>query len=249
MNTLLDAIKANKPAPQPAPISGQQVSSILQTAATGKVGAVGGAPAASNIQEQQAQQTAQVQQRTLKQEGQQQQAQLGIAGENQATAIDLSTKAQDEQVEDARSRLLLQTNQALGEYQQGVRTLDLQKDKARLEQIGFGMRLSNDKYLSDLHREGQKSRLNNETAFKEEMTRAIFADEEDLFKDDLRFRALMKADSRDFQRQLADLDINQALKIASAESSAANAQMQWTAAGNLAGAGIQAYTQNQKEKA
>jgi len=251
MNTLLDAIKQNagKVAPAQAPVSGAQVGDILQTKATGKAAMDTGAPAASSIQEQQAQQTTSTQVKAVQQQGQAAAAELGAAEASQSASAELADKALDEQGENARSRLLQMTADTIKEYQMGTRTLDQQRDKAKLEQVGFGLRLTNEAYVSNLHREAQKSRLNSDAQFQEELTRSIFADEEELFREDLNFRAMMKADDREFNKQLAEMNISEALRVAAATAQAANATAQWTAAGNLASAGIEGYSDIKKSQA
>lgn len=237
--SLFDILKQKAPVAPPAAQSTQQVQGLIQ-AKSGKAGAPTQGPATSNVAEQQATQTAQVQQGAQQQAAQAQGAQMANAavtqGENEALA---EAKFSEEQ-EDVKSRLLQQTNSVLQEYEQGNRTLDFNRDKAKLEQVGFTLRLTNDKYLSNLQREGKKSRLDSDLGFKEELMRTIFADEEELIRDDLDFRALMRADDREFEKLMATMDINTALQIASAESKAANQQQMWGSLGSLASAGIDA---------
>ena len=114
-----------------------------------------------------------------------------------------------------------------GFEQQGAQ-LDIKKNQAKLEQAGFLMRLSDDKYTTNLQMNGRRDRLDSEAGFKEALLRTTFADELDLFNNDLEFRALMRADDRAFQERLAKMNIDMAIKLASAENQAAGATQMWT---------------------
>lgn len=237
--SLFDILKQKTPTPAALAQTTQQVESLI-SAKSGKAGATVSGPATSNIAEQQATQTAQVQGQAVQAQAQTQAAGLANQQVNLTEQQALQEAQFDESQEDQKSNLLRQTNAVLDEYEKGNRTLDFNRDKARLEQVGFTLRLTNDKYLSNLQREGKRSRLDSDLGFKEELMRSIFSDEEDLLRDDLEFRALMRADDREFEKLMAAMDIETALQIASAESKAANAQQMWQGIGGLVSGGIEA---------
>ena len=146
----------------------------------------------------------------------------------------------DEQLASREKYLDTQRN-ILTEYSSGQRQLDLNKDKAKLEQLGFSMRLSNDKYLNDLEQRARVADLSNAVNFEEELTRSIFADEEELFRNDLDFRAMIAADQRTFQDEMAQMDINMALSMAEASNKALSEKQMWDGIGGLVQAGASAY--------
>lgn len=147
----------------------------------------------------------------------------------------------DEQLA-AREKYLDTQRGILTDYSSGQKQLDLTKDKAKLEQLGFSMRLSNDKYLNELENRARIADLSNAINFEEEMTRTIFADEEELYRNDLDFRAMIAADQRTFQDELAQMDINMALNLAEANNKALSEKQLWDGLGGLMEAGVMAYS-------
>jgi hypothetical protein len=152
----------------------------------------------------------------------------------------------DEQLA-AREKYLETQRGILTDYSSGQRQLDLTKDKAKLEQLGFSMRLSNDKYLNELENRAKIAGLSNAISFEEELTRSIFADEEELFRNDLDFRAMIAADQRTFQDELAQMDINMALDMAGASNRALSEKQMWDGLGGIIEAGALAYSKGMFE--
>lgn len=141
----------------------------------------------------------------------------------------------------ARDKYLTTQGRILNEYTNGQRSLDLNKDKSRLEQLGFSMRLSNDKYMQELDRQAKLANLSDAISFEEEMYRTIFADEEELLRSDLNFRAILAADQRQFQDELAQMNIDMALDLAKSENKALAQKQMWDGVGGLMQAGVFAY--------
>jgi hypothetical protein len=253
--TLLETLRNNLaggtrlPSPLGSPL-GQtaQVSQLLQ-AKSGKspqTAISSAAPRASNIAEQAANQ-----QTALGLEGLRQQGSLVAEGLQQESANQTQTFQQgaekvNEQLLDLQDQYTRQSEAILQDYQRGTRKFDLQKDKARMEQLGFNLRLSNDQYIQQLQREGFKSRLDNQARFQEELARTVFGEELDMFQNDLGFRSLMNADNRRFNEQLGAIDIDFAVAMATTANQAANTQMMWSSAGQLGAAGAQGYGQQQR---
>ena len=121
----------------------------------------------------------------------------------------------------------------LMEYSTGQRQLDYQKDKAKMEQLGFSMRLSDAKYMDELQKQANIARLSDAARFQEEMTRTVFAEEMELFQDNLSFRALMAADDRKFNEYLATIDAETALRFAESQGKAAAQTGMWTGIGDM----------------
>jgi hypothetical protein len=142
----------------------------------------------------------------------------------------------------AREKFLDTQKGIIQEYTTGQRQLDLNKDKAKLEQLGFSMRLSNDKYLQELDRQAKMANLSDAMAFEEEMYRTIFADEEELLRDNLDFRAILAADERTFRDEMAQINIDMALDLAKAENKALSEKQMWDGLSGLAQAGAYAYS-------
>lgn len=221
-----------------APLGAAQDAASINRATAGKAGpSQGSAPARSNQQaegivdqvrqgSEAIQRDAQINQLALSQQAQSQQKQAAF-----------QDKMLSEQELNQREKFLSTQEQILGDYVKGARTLDLEKDKSRLEQLGFGMRLGNDKYLTQLQQEAHKSRLGDALKFDEEMKRSVFSDEEELLRTNLEFRALMNAKGRELADRLSQIDIDTALAIAAADNKAANSRSMWEGIGTAVSAG------------
>jgi hypothetical protein len=213
MATLLEQLRQQGPTGEQT----QQVQSLL-SARTGKATAPGAAPRATNIQEQvqdqltrgqladtaqqasmQAQQQGQ-EQRAVEQQFQQQRAQLN---------------EQDINTQEAYQR---QVEASLKDYQRNIKQLNVAKQAAKVEQLGFQLRLSNQNYIMQLKDAAARDRITNAVSFNEALQRTIFKDEIDLLSSDLDFRMLLKADEAEFQKMLAKIDIDTALAIAAASA-------------------------------
>lgn len=157
-----------------------------------------------------------------------------------------STQLNEQQVS-SHEQFNQQLKGMLFEQENQLRSLDLSKDKARMEQMGFMLRLGNTQYIDQLQNEGRRARLDNSISFNENLQRSIFAEEMDLFSNSLDFRNYMYADARDAQKQLAELDIEFAMQVAMADNKAANSQMMWSGVGNVLGAGM-SYAAKDKTK-
>lgn len=138
----------------------------------------------------------------------------------------------------AREKMLNIKKDILTEFTNNSRQLDLAKDKARLEQLGFAARLSNDKYLNQLQNQARISNLGDELAFQEELTRSTFADEESMFRDNMEFRSLMQADEREFREQLASISLDFARDMANRQNEATRKQAAWSGLTSIISAGL-----------
>ncbi len=142
-----------------------------------------------------------------------------------------------------RDKLLTTQQEILSQYSTGQRQLDLNKDKARMEQLGFGMRLSNDKYLNELEQQAKLANLSDAISFEEETMRAIFADEEELLRDSIDFRALLSADERQFTEEMSKMSRELAVELAKAENKRLSEKQLWDGVSGLMSAGAYGYSQ------
>jgi hypothetical protein len=149
----------------------------------------------------------------------------------------------NEQELDARDELLQRGEEILQEWRNQGTQLDTRKQAAQYEQLGFVTRLADDQYISNLRKEGRKSRLQNKLKFKEALQKSIFDDERELFENDLTFRQALSKDSREFAEMLNSqgLDWKQALAVSEAKAEG-NKQM-WEGVSGVAQTGISTYAQ------
>lgn len=240
IDSFRDRFQSQLATPQPLQNQTEQVQQ-LQSAKSGKAFGPTSAPRISNIQEQVANQQAQqaVQQNAQQMQLQGEQAELSSAQQEQE--ISSRFAQMEESAAKQMDEFLTQSQNLVDQYTQGLRTLDLNKDKARLESIGLTARLANDKYVNALQQEAARARLDNELQFNEALARSIFGQEQDMFQENLTFRNMLSADNREFVEELSGIDLGFAMQMASDENRANAAQTMWTGIGGIAGAGVQAY--------
>jgi hypothetical protein len=249
MKTLAETLNKQLNTPTPAPTLGQteQAQGLLRAkVGAGQTGTEG--PRRSSIQETAAAQDTQSQLAQGALSNKLQGKQLLQAEEEQAVKTEQQFLNLNEDKENMRAQMARQTAEILNQFESGIKQLDSQKDKAALEQVGFMLRLQDDKYVADLNQNAQRIGLENDLKFKEEITRAAFEDDMDIFKNNIEFQTFMNMDRRQFEVQVAQMDINYAMQLASRELDSAKTQQLFTGVGNLATAGL-SYMEKQEDRA
>ena len=245
MATLLDIVNKRQSSLSPVtqPLGPSQTSQLqqLSQATSGRAPTQSTGPRMSNVGEQLANQQTQLQLQQVAQAEQQGQQQVQQQAEQVVKEEQLVQRDMTEQSARFMDQLMNDQLGVLQQFSKGEKQLNLKKDKARLEQIGFTLRLNNDKYINKLQEEGFRARLDNEAVFEEELARSIFAEELDLFRDNLDFRAMMGASDRDFQEQVASMDLNSAIELANASAQSAASQQMWSGIGTMVSGGVGAY--------
>lgn len=246
MAGLLDTIKKQLSTPGAAPQLGEteQARGLLR-AKLGKAGGPETVPAQSNIGEQVAQQQTQLGLRDIASKGQIAGAQLG---EQQADIEQRSAQQdseQKQQMQQLQSGYAKQAQSILDELGAQAAGMDVNRRMAKMEQAGFAARLSNDQYLNKLQQQGKLQRLDDDRNFKYAAAEDIFADQQDLLKDDLRFKAMMDAGDREFNEALSQMSDDFALKMADKALQDQAAAAKYSAMAGLGGAGVNAFLANQ----
>jgi len=207
--------------------SGQQFTKIA-AAGTGKAVAQGTAPKASALGEQAALQGVQqkldniTQQSQVVQAGQRQQ--VAATKQNQSIA-----NAQlDQDALTKRTQTNLQTDSLLNQFEQGKESLDYNKNAAKIEQLGFNLRLSDDKYVFNLQQAGDKARLDNELSFKTQMYKEAFSAYTDLANDQASFQMIMNDDKNTFNMKMAGMKVEDALDLANDAAKQRKTAAQWS---------------------
>jgi hypothetical protein len=253
MTTLLDALNQSTTitpgGSSPGVGSTSQVAQLLK-AKTGKAVdfGMGGVPSAtpqmSTLGEASAVATAGNQLRQTQQVAGAQNQQL----QQQSAQVVAEAAAQKQKVESARLDSIQhradQTAALIQEYKQSRGRLGVEQQKALGQQLGFNARLSSEKYVDQLERAGAEQRLSTEIGFREALAKDIFHEEEGLFSEQFHANELLNMKQNQWNEWLGQIDINTAVALAGGRAAAANQQAMWTGAGNLAGAGVDAYGQN-----
>lgn len=132
-----------------------------------------------------------------------------------------------------RQQMQNKTQEILMDFSQRRGELDFKENSSRVQFAMAAMRMSNDDYLDQLEVEGAQSRLNDQAAFDWELTQTIMADEMEIFKNDLSFKAAMNADDREFKEYLFEMDMNTAIELAALGAETAEVVSQYEAAGQI----------------
>lgn len=150
----------------------------------------------------------------------------GMAVQQAADTVEQAKLAQQERLQRQEAdqarrfqtvQTRMQTNQILNDLSRDRATLDLDKDKARLEQVGFLLAFQDKKYTDKLQAVGRRRRLDDQTEFNQAMQQQTFGMELDLLKDKLGKNDILQASDRDFQIAMSNLSIQEAQAIADME--------------------------------
>jgi hypothetical protein len=250
-SSLLDQVRQNlakmsQPAAAPGSVLGETAAiQKISSAASGKqvpVGGAGAEPGRSRQGELAVVDQVKRGQEELARNAAMQDLSLGMQQKAIQDTQEFKNRVLSEEQLATREKFLDTQRNILNEYSTGQRKLDLDKDKSKLEQLGFSMRLTNSKYMDELERQASIAQLSDALSFEEELTRAIFADEESLLRNDLDFRALISADARTFADELSQIDTELALSIAEADNRAAMERSGWEGLSGMIQAGAKAYS-------
>lgn len=162
----------------------------------------------------------------------------------------------------AKQAFANQTDELLQKFEQQQDLLGLDRYKSETEQLLFGMRMQNNKYIDKLKNEAARARLTDAASFREAMAATTFSDELGLLKGDLEFQKLLfgdnlnkqgmlNDDTRAFERQVGMMDLEMALKLALADNEARSEALRYESIGSMlkaAGkAGTEMYRQSQAD--
>lgn len=156
---------------------------------------------------------------------QQQLAQLGQAAQLQSTAIGQAAAGQAEEqrqreqaIEGQRAETSLrgriQTESILQGLEQGKAELGERQRQQGLEQVAASLRLQDQQYVDNLRREGERARLNEDISFAEQLQKSIFENNAALLKMQLKNKSLLAADDREFNKSLARMGYDDAIRAA-----------------------------------
>lgn len=255
MPSLMDAIRKNQnllvQQQQPGMEDQSQSIAALLRAKSGKAVS---APeiAASSLGEQQA-----------VTQGQQDVQQVGQQARVQQLGQQAQQEAQQQQAELQKSELAqsrrfnalenrMKTEQLLQAAEQDRGRLDLRKNAAEVDQLVQGLRLSNNKYISDLQREGSRARLDDANQFQEEYTKAVFGNNKELIEQNLKNRSILDASNREYDKALSQMGVDQAWIMYNNNRKSEASRATWEGVGGATTAAVGAYTtydSNKQEEA
>lgn len=143
--------------------------------------------------------------------------QTDIAAQRQAneTASQQAQVAQAKKFDTAENKI--KTSQLLSGLARDRDTLDLDKDKARLEQTSFLLAMQDKKYINDIQDIGKKNRLDDAAAFKEAQQKLVLGASTDLLKQQLGAQDLLSVSDQEFRKAMSEMTIDQIMKLTQLE--------------------------------
>jgi hypothetical protein len=160
-----------------------------------------------------------------RQPAQQKLAEIGQAAQMQATGIEQAASAQETeqrqretalegQRQEASLRTRIQTENILRGLEQGKAELGEKNRQLGLEAASANLRLADANYVDNLRREGERARLQEDISFTEQLQRSILEDNLALQKMRYKNESLLNVSDRDFNKALAQMDVNAAIQSA-----------------------------------
>lgn len=238
--TLLEAIQNNLQGQQPQATDETGKLQSLIRAKSGKASG-GSAVAEPNLGEQSANnQTAMglgqvAQQGQVVQAGQQQ-------AQEQVQQADTMGRAQINQARNFDTvQNKLKTNAILSDLERNKGKVSSAQDQARLEQVGFNLRMQNTQYVDNLQREGAKARLDDNIAFSQQLQASVFGDQQAALEKKYGNQSFLNTSDRDFNKVLGNMDLNFAYDLFKNDMSTAKNKKLYGGLGALTTAGIGGY--------
>jgi hypothetical protein len=233
-------VDAAQPGVSFAPSALEQTQKMAQ-AATGKAESGGVGVAVSNIGEQVATQEAAKQQQQLA-------TQANTAeNEQQQKEQEQYMQLHDQELEIRNQALRVKQefnsrlSQVLTEFKEKGDELDIEKQRAQVDQITQMTRLLDDKYINTLKLEGSRNRLADKRAFSEAAIDAAFNNQLAVLKDDFEFQTILRAQGRENQVKLENMGLQTAMNVVNSEIEANKQAVQTRAIGSAIETGIAAY--------
>lgn len=131
------------------------------------------------------------------------------------------------------------------QFRQSNEELAFRKDSAQLEQTAFTMAMKDKEYLDKLSEVGLLRNLQDELAFKQETARLMMGSNLDLIKNNVAWQTAYSKDDREWAKEMAKMDLNTAMQIASQSMQQANSQAVASGITQLAQQGV-TYAQQTK---
>lgn len=221
MPTLAEAmqqeVRKTREAPEEARGSTERLQQVLQQL-SGKAAPAGGAPT-QNLLEEGAIANAKATQAepAADQLAQQAAVQQGVTEQRQQGER-IQQQRDQEKSQSIRDHAANQAAATLAALREGRMQLNLAKDRAKAEQLGFDMRLGNEKYIHNLQQVGAQKRLDDQQKFEEELLKSVFGEQLALLKDQIDWNTILLADDLAFQEQLASIDMDTWVAMANIEA-------------------------------
>jgi hypothetical protein len=246
MATLLDTLKKNlgSVGAPTAPIADE--TGTVQRLLSAKKGIVGGTPTAPkgfSVAEAAARGQAQQQLGEVSQAAQLQSTALQQA----ATAEETQQKAQEAELagqqEQNRLRTSIETERTLQELEQGKEKLNEMQRKALNEKVTALLRLQNTDYINNLQMNAAKARISEGNNFEAALAKDIFNNNRTLLESRLGKQAARNISDRQFDKELAQMGLDEAVRIAKSEADNMMKQAGIQTGVELAKSGVNIYGQ------
>ena len=132
----------------------------------------------------------------------------------------------------------VQLNDIFANFQRSNEELEFRKDGAELEEIAFNLAMADREYLDELSRIGQQRRLEDDVAFRQDLTRTALGDEMTETLKSIGFQEDLGQQRRDWEKILTQMGADFTVDLARSAIKQANTNAQWAAGGTIAGAGL-----------
>ena len=183
-------------------------------AGTGKAEQAGAAPATSTIGEQVAVQQTQQQLAQVGEQAQLAGAELEQRAATQQSREQLATEELTQRRDNFLNQYYRESSSVLSQLERERDKMSQEEQLAKMEQIGFTLKLADDQYVFALQDQGRRQRLDSEAGFRIGLQEAINADLVDLFRDDIEWQKTYDMSEREYTDWLANLDLEKALQVA-----------------------------------
>ena len=141
--------------------------------------------------------------------------------------------AAEQKLRDLASQRNITLDNIFSQYEFDTAELEDRKDAAELEQNAFLLSMHDRKYMEEISEIGKMRQFDNDVEADKETQRIVFGESLHNLLDTIKFKTERNVDRREYAKQIAHINIEQAIQIAQAAIKDENTRQQWESVGNM----------------
>ncbi len=161
------------------------------------------------------------------------------------TQIDETSAKAEQAIQNMLTEKKLNENNIFQQFDQDNRELAYRRDAAQLEQLSQTLALRDRAYLDEINAIGEERNLRDNISFAQESNRLLMGENTTDVLQQLGWKESDLTDQLAFEKKIAQMSIDEAIKIANAQIAQDNQTAMISGVVNLGGIGVGKYMENQ----
>jgi len=164
---------------------------------------------------------------------------------SERTKIDETANAAERSIQNMLTEKKLNENNLFQQFEQDNRELAYRRDSAQLEQLSMNLALRDKAYLDEINAIGEERNLKNNIQFAQETQRILMGENTVDVLQQIGWKESDLTDELAFSKKMAQMSIDDAIKIMNAQIAQDNTTAMISGVVNLGGMGVNAYMDSQ----